>query len=153
MAGEIATWANNPDQGEIWNARPVRGEVGIIVVPESQIQVYLLEGNSNHYYRSIAGAYQGFLFNNIQADFVHPDDVAGCHYELLYLPHPMMLPERVASSLVKYVEKGGPLCRKHARPILVTMAGPGRTNPITDWTSSSGPWRKGFSLPLYYWKG
>ena len=44
MAGEIATWANNPDQGEIWNARPVRGEVGIIVVPESQIQVYLLEG-------------------------------------------------------------------------------------------------------------
>jgi beta-galactosidase len=106
MAGEIARWANHPDQKDIWTARPVRGDLGIIVVPESQIQCWLLEGSTEHYYHAIAGAYQGFLFNNIQADFVLADDI-GKEYDTLYLPHPLLLPEKVADSLREFVRKGG----------------------------------------------
>ena len=44
MVSVLAKWANHPDQEELWNARPVRGDMGMLVVPESQIQCYLLEG-------------------------------------------------------------------------------------------------------------
>ena len=38
--------------------------------PESQIQCWLLEGSTDHYSKAARGAYQGFLFNSVQADFV-----------------------------------------------------------------------------------
>jgi beta-galactosidase len=109
MAGKLARWSNDPVQKELWRARPVQGEIGIIVVPESQIQVYLLEGDSRYYYRAAAGAYQGFLFNNIQADFINAEDIVDCGYPVLYLPHPMMLPRKVSDDLKTFVRNGGTL--------------------------------------------
>jgi beta-galactosidase len=79
----------------------------MVVVPESQIQCYLLEGSTDYYYHSIAGAYQGFLFNNIQVDFVNFDQILETDLEVLYLPHPLMLPEKVVQNLKEFVRKGG----------------------------------------------
>ncbi len=109
MAGEMAVWSNEPEQKDLWQARPVRGEVGIIVVPESQIQVWLLEDRPEYYYHAISGAYQGFQFNNIQADFVNADDIESTDHKVLYLPHPLMLSKNVAEALKAYVGKGGTL--------------------------------------------
>ena len=108
MAGEVAKWANHKDQAELWKARPVRGDMGIIVVPESQIQDYLKEGNTNFYYRAINGVYQACLDNNIQADFVYSERINN-DYRVLYLPYPIMLPRRVAEALKDFVREGGTL--------------------------------------------
>ncbi len=108
MAGQVAKWANDPAQKELWKARPVKGELGIIVVPESQIQDYLLVGSTEFYYKAISGAYQAFLFNNIQADFVYSEEIDD-RYDVLYLPYPIMLPEYVAGHLKALVRRGGTL--------------------------------------------
>jgi beta-galactosidase len=105
MAGRVARWANA--QSELWKSRPVKGEVGIIFVPESQIFNYVQQGATRHYAESARGAYQAFFDSNIQADFVHIDDIQ--EYPLVYLPYPIHLKEATAKKLVEYVQQGGSL--------------------------------------------
>ena len=103
MAGKVARWANaNPD---LWKSRPVRGEVGIVWVPESQIFNYVQQGSTDHYAQSARGAYQGFFDNNIQADFVHIDHIS--EYPLVYLPYPIHLKPETVRKLTAYVRNGG----------------------------------------------
>lgn len=103
MAGRVARWANA--QTELWRSRPVKGEVGIAFVPESQVFNYVQQGSTNHYAESARGAYQAFFDSNIQADFVRIDDIQ--EYPLVYLPYPIHLKEATARKLADYVEKGG----------------------------------------------
>ncbi|MEO8658208.1 MAG: alpha-amylase family protein [Bryobacteraceae bacterium] len=105
MAGKIARWANaNPD---LWKSRPVRGEVGIAWVPESQIFNYVQQGSTDHYAQSARGAYQAFFDNNIQADLVHIDDIQ--EYPLVYLPYPLHLKPETVRKLTAFVQNGGKL--------------------------------------------
>jgi beta-galactosidase len=103
MAGRVARWANaHPD---VWKSRPVKGDIGIVFVPESEIFNYVQQGNTNYYAQSARGAYQAFFDSNIQADFVSIDDIS--EYSIVYLPYPVMLKEATARKLEKYVERGG----------------------------------------------
>jgi beta-galactosidase len=105
MAGKVARWANShPD---IWKSRPVKGEVGILFVPESQIFNYVQQRSTSYYAESARGAYQAFFDSNIQADFVRIDHID--EYPLVYLPYPVMLKQATAQKLREYVEKGGKL--------------------------------------------
>ncbi|MGH9631643.1 MAG: beta-galactosidase [Bryobacteraceae bacterium] len=105
MAGKVATWANaNP---ELWKSRPIRGDIGIVFVPESQIFNYVQTGSTEFYAESVRGAYQGFFDSNIQPDFVHIDHIK--EYPVVYLPFPVMLKEETARKLIEYVEEGGQL--------------------------------------------
>ena len=56
--GEMARWANQPELADLWNAKPVQGDVGILVVPESQIHCYATHHSTDFYYRSISGVYK-----------------------------------------------------------------------------------------------
>jgi beta-galactosidase len=103
MAGKMARWANQ--NAELWKSRPVKGDVGIAFVPESQIFNFVQQGNTKHYAESARGAYQAFFDSNIQADFVHIDDIKA--YPLIYLPYPIHLKESTAKKLVQYVNDGG----------------------------------------------
>jgi beta-galactosidase len=105
MAGQVAKWANA--QPEIWKSRPVKGDVGLVFVPESEIFNYVQQGSTNFYAESIRGAYQGFFDNNIQADFVHIDNIQ--EYPIVYLPYPVMLKSTSAKKLAEYVQNGGTL--------------------------------------------
>ncbi|MGI8914907.1 MAG: beta-galactosidase [Chloroflexota bacterium] len=105
MTSKIATWANAPAQAPLFQAKPVRGEVGIVVVPESQLLTYIQHGTTNHYSRAVWGAYRAFFDANIQADWVHLDDIDG--YRLLYLPFPIMLTQATSVRLATWVEAGG----------------------------------------------
>ena len=105
MTGKVARWANQ--HPEIWQSRPVKGEVGIAFVPESQIFNYVQQGSTRHYAESSRGVYQAFFDSNIQADFVHIDDLR--QYPLVYLPYPIHLKEATAKKLLAYVEQGGAL--------------------------------------------
>jgi beta-galactosidase len=105
MAGQVARWANS--QQQLWRSRPVRGDAGVVVVPESQIFNYVQQGSTQHYAQSARGAYQAFFDSNIQADFVHIDHIQ--EYPLVYLPYPIHLKEATAKKLIAFVERGGHL--------------------------------------------
>lgn len=103
MAGRVARWANaNPD---LWRSQPVKGDVGLPFVPESEIFNYVQQGRTAYYSESIRGAYRAFFDSNIQADFVAIDNIG--EYKLIYLPYPVMLSSATAAKLRKYVEDGG----------------------------------------------
>ena len=107
MSASIARWVAAPEQEALWKSRPVRGDLGIVYVPESQIFNYAQQGSTDHYAASMQGAYQAFHDLNVQADWVHIDDIA--KYETLYLPYPVMLKAETAAKLRAWVEQGGTL--------------------------------------------
>ena len=107
MVSAVGTWATDPAQARIWQSRPVRGEVGILYAPETQLFLYAQQGNTDFYARSLQGAYRGFFDSNIQADWVHIDDIAD--RDLLYLPIPVMLSRDTAEKLRAWVKSGGTL--------------------------------------------
>jgi beta-galactosidase len=87
MAGNFAHWANShPD---IWKSHPVKGDIGIVFAPESELFNYVQQGDTNFYAQSARGAYQAFFDANIQADFVALDNLS--EYKIVYLPYPVML--------------------------------------------------------------
>jgi beta-galactosidase len=103
MAGTIARWANA--HPEIWKSHPVKGDIGLVYVPESEMFNYVQQGDTNFYAQSIRGAYQAFFDSNIQADFVALDDLA--QYKIVYLPYPLMLNTQTVAKLKAYVDGGG----------------------------------------------
>ena len=105
MAGRVARWANQ--HPELWKSPPVKGNVGLVFVPESELFNYVQQGATDYYAQSIRGAYQAFFDSNIQPDFVALDDIA--QYKLIYLPYPVMLKGETVAKLRKYVEDGGTL--------------------------------------------
>ena len=109
MASEMARWANDPRQAKLMESAPVRGQVGIVVVRESQLLSYLLAEQSGYdsYADAVHGAYRGFFDSNVQADFVLVDHID--EYDVLYLPYPIMLSREHADALAAWVERGGHL--------------------------------------------
>jgi beta-galactosidase len=105
MASQIAKWANSPKQRDVWNARPIRGDIGIVIIPESQIYCYAQQGRTDYYTQSLRGAYQGFFASNIQPDWVRLDHID--EYEILYLPFPYMMNQATAECLKRWVSNGG----------------------------------------------
>jgi len=109
MASAIGKWANAPEQQSVFEARPVKGDIGILVIPEAQSWDYLL--NARHkpetYREAMWGAYRGFFDNGIQADWVHIDHIAD--YDILYAPYPIAMTAKTAGALKSWVEQGGTL--------------------------------------------
>jgi beta-galactosidase len=105
MAGKVAKWANS--HPEVWKSRPVKGDVGLVFIPESELFNYVQQGETAYYAQSIKGAYQAFFDQNILADFVALENID--EYKLIYLAYPVMLKRETADRLKKYVENGGTL--------------------------------------------
>lgn len=109
MASTMARWANAPEQKSLFEAKPVKGDIGLLVIPEAQAWDYLL--NHNHrpetYRQAMWGAYRGFFDNGIQADWVHIDDLD--QYDTIYAPYPIMLTSAHARKVAEWVKKGGKL--------------------------------------------
>jgi len=103
MAGKVARWANA--HPELWQSKPVKGDIGIVWVPETPIFDYVQLGQTAYHSESVRGAYQGFFDSNIQPDFVHIDHIQ--EYPLVYLPYPVMLKQETARKLTEYVAQGG----------------------------------------------
>jgi beta-galactosidase len=105
MAGRVARWANG--HPEIWKSNPVKGDVGLVFIPESELFNYVQQGDTDFYAQSVRGAYQAFFDSNIQPDFVALDNIA--EYKIIYLPYPVMLKQETAAKLRTFVEQGGTL--------------------------------------------
>ncbi len=109
MASVIGKWANQPEQKALFEARPVKGDIGILVIPEAQAWDYLLTHKNapDTYETAMWGAYRGFFDSGLQADWVHLDDID--QYREIYAPYPIMLTSEHAARLAKWVEAGGVL--------------------------------------------
>jgi beta-galactosidase len=105
MAGRVARWANA--HPEVWRCRPVRGDIGIVFAPESELFNYVQHGNTQHYAESSRGAYRAFFDSNIQADWVDVEHLSD--YPVVYLPYPVMLKVATVRKLTEYVQQGGRL--------------------------------------------
>jgi beta-galactosidase len=108
-ASQISKWANDESQKDLFRSSPVKGDIGIVVLPEAQVFNHLLAqaGEGEFYTKCMWGAYQGFFDNHIQADWVRLEHID--EYEVLYLPYPIKLSLENAKHLIKWVEKGGTL--------------------------------------------
>lgn len=109
MQTDLGRWANDPGQSELWKARPVRGEIGILVVRETQEWDYLLNHDRKEkpYREAMWGAFRGFLEAGWQPDWVHIDDIDA--YDTLYFPYPIMFTSQQAQALAAWVKNGGTL--------------------------------------------
>jgi beta-galactosidase len=105
MAGRVAKWANS--QPDLWRSHPIKGDVGLVFIPETELFNYVQQGSTDFYAQSIRGAYQAFFDFNIQPDFVALEDIA--QYKLVYLAYPVMLKSETVAALKKYVRDGGTL--------------------------------------------
>ncbi len=106
-SSRLARWANAPEQAWLWEMRPVRGDVGIVVLPETQLFAYALLGDSSAYAQALEGVYRGFFDNNIQADWVRISDIDA--YDVLYLPVPIVVSQASVDRLRQWVAAGGVL--------------------------------------------
>lgn len=105
MAGKTLRWANaNP---QLWRSRPIRGDVGLLFAPESELFNYVQQDSTDFYLQSMTGAYQAFFDSNIQADFVALENIG--EYKLLYVAYPVMLKAHTVARLKEYVANGGTL--------------------------------------------
>lgn len=109
MTAQIAKWSNSPEQKELLEAVPVQGEIGILIIPETQRGTFLLSkfGAKDSYAAAVTGVYRAFLELGYQPDYVHIDDLD--KYEKVYLPIPIMLNPSTARRLADWVKKGGML--------------------------------------------
>lgn len=107
MASRIGRWVSAREQERLWKSKPVRGEIGILYVPETQLFTYAQQGSTDYCARSMQGAYRGFFDLNVQADWVHINHIE--EYAALYLPFPVMLSQKTADRLRRWVEAGGML--------------------------------------------
>ncbi|MEG0494297.1 MAG: beta-galactosidase, partial [Clostridia bacterium] len=109
MASSLAVWANQPAQKPLWEASPLRGQIGILMLTQAQMGSYLLSlhGGQHAYSASVWGAYAAFFDNNIQADFVNLKDIK--QYDALYLPYSLLITQEQADALKSWVVMGGTL--------------------------------------------
>ena len=109
MASRIAKWANDPKQTNLFQSKIVSGDVGIVVIPETQTFNYLLEqgGEEQFYTKCMWGTYRGFFDNHIQADWTLIDHIN--EYSFLYVPYPIHMTSEHAKKLLDWVSEGGSL--------------------------------------------
>jgi beta-galactosidase len=104
---KIAQWANDPGTLPLWKAQPVRGQVGLLLLPDSQIFCYGFYQSTEYYSLAYQGAYEAFLDSSIQADPILPAHID--KYRVLYLPFPVSLGDDLIEKLINWVENGGVL--------------------------------------------
>lgn len=141
MASRLAKWGRAMQaKQDLWAADPVPGDIGILVVPETQLYLWAFgnRGFDEHVYpESIWGAYRAFFDAGIQADFVHIEDLAG--YEgVVYLPVPMMLKAESSAAIIDWVDAGGTLISEGAPGYLTDLGWAGETQPAQGFADLFG---------------
>jgi beta-galactosidase len=101
----IAKWAGDPQQRELWAARPAPAPISILFVPESQAYGLVSRHSRKPYERAISGAWQAFFDLSVVPDLRKLHQLADAR--AVYLPYPTLLPDEWASALSDWVRSGG----------------------------------------------
>ena len=107
MTAEMAHWVKEVEPTGLWDAKPVRGDLAILFVEESQHQALAMHGSTDFYAKSARGAYRGFHEAGFQPDFIVPDQIDD--HDTIYLPFPATLPIALRQRLTDWIAAGGTL--------------------------------------------
>ena len=109
-AGKTAKIIND-NKDIILNSHEVQAQVALVYNPLSQmVGGEQRRENLDAHQNSLFGYYSYFADNNIPVDFIHRMDIENGdlkNYKLIILPYSLMLTEKAAEGIKKYVEAGG----------------------------------------------
>lgn len=104
---KLAAWSNSEEVKELWEAKPVRGQVGLLLLEDAQALCYALFDNTDIYADCLKGSYQAFVDSGIQADVIRMTQIRD--YDCIYVPYPVAVSDRDMEELKAWVENGGTL--------------------------------------------
>lgn len=155
VASEFAAFTSS--RTDLFDYRPVKGEIAIAVLPESQMFTYISDRKAEKYVQAVRGAHRAFAEVGYQVDFAKVDDLDG--YRLVYLPFPLEIESETARKLRDYVENGGILISE-ACPALfgdhgyVQIPNPGYgLDKVFGVTAPTGPESISEPAPRFVWAG
>ncbi|MCE5200713.1 MAG: beta-galactosidase [Armatimonadota bacterium] len=156
---EAASWfpsfvGAHPEIGE---HKPLKGQVAIAILPESQLFAHVAEKNAGKYSQAVRGAYRAFTRAGYQVDFARIEQLMG--YEMVYLPFPLMIEEKSARMIAEYVQSGGKLISEacpaqfgNGGHVQVPTPGYG-LDEVFGVRAESGPQSIQDDIPTFQWNG
>lgn len=103
---ELAQWAHSSVQA-LWNSQPARGDVGLLLLEDSQAWVTAFYGSSDVYALCFRGAHAAFNAAHLATDIIKPAQIND--YGFVYAPLPVALSDADMTTLLEWVEAGGRL--------------------------------------------
>lgn len=103
----LASWCHSDKVKELWSAKPVRGQVGLLLLEDSQYFSYAMYKETDIYASSLRGVHQAFVDSGIQADIIRMSQIDD--YAIIYVPYPVAVADKDAETLKAWVENGGTL--------------------------------------------
>lgn len=91
-------------------AKPAPAPAAILYHPENQVFGWAATGNEKNVTDSLLGAHRALYENNINVDFIHPDEINAAllnQYQLIVLPFAYVIGRQLADELEAWVAKGG----------------------------------------------
>ncbi len=101
----LSAWSHDEKVQELWQAKPVKGQVGLLLLEDAQALCYALYDSTEMYADCLRGSYQAFVDSGIQADIIRMPQIDD--YDLLYIPYPVAVSDRDMEKLKSWVEAGG----------------------------------------------
>jgi beta-galactosidase len=103
----IATRLAHPDLKAVWRARPVRGELGLLLLEDAQADDYVRNGAPKYYGAAFRGAWSAWRQVGVCTDIVRMEDIG--EYSFLYAPLATAVRSDHLATLADWVNQGGTL--------------------------------------------
>lgn len=104
---KLAVWCRSESIKKLWNAKPVKGQVGLLLLEDAQSLCYALFEDTSIYADCLRGSYQAFVDSGIQADIIKISQIE--NYEMIYVPYPVGISNHDMELLKSWVHEGGTL--------------------------------------------
>ena len=104
---KLAAWSNQEEVCELWQAGPVKGQVGLLLLEDAQALCYALYDNTDIYADCLKGCYQAFVDSGIQADIIRMPQIGA--YDCIYVPYPAAVSDQDMETLKRWIREGGTL--------------------------------------------
>lgn len=101
----LAKWCHDEKTSGLWQARPVRGQVGLLLLEDAQALCFSLYDETEIYADCLRGSYQAFTDSGIQADIIRMPQIDA--YDLLYVPYPAAISDQDMETLKNWIARGG----------------------------------------------
>lgn len=104
---KLAQWSSSPEVSYLWQSQPSQGDVGLLLIEESQAWCTAFFGSSDVYALCFSGAHTAFNAAHISTDVIKPQQLSD--YRFVYAPFPVAMPDDLMAQLLLWVEQGGAL--------------------------------------------
>jgi len=132
----LAAWAREPALAPLWAARPVAGEVGLLLIPEAQDDVFCRHGRSGFYGDAFIGAWQAWRDAGVATDIARLPQLEP--FRVVYVPFAAAVSDATLARLRAWVEAGGTLIAEAPFAFFNDHAHCFTVNPNRGWAGIVG---------------